>query len=333
MTGSPSGRTPQEKNQPNNYTIRERKAKLRELLEGNHSPFHIVKRILDIWCALWFWPIQKADQLPDYEEWIAAVEDLVKAADVDSGGVSGAEEKHPWLSIVKEVAEKERFHHWELIFGEVFEENGGFDVILGNPPWVPVEWEERDVLGEFDPLIELRKEPAGTVARKRADLLRDPSIRVAYLDLYVSRTASQAYFSSPTQFPELQGSRANLYKCFIARSWYWGSEKGQIGLLHPEGVYDEAKGGVFGACCIRGLWRIISLSMKKSCLKISPITSGSASTFIRSGPRSASLSVTWAICSSPRRSTSPCVTTGWGPFPATRLRTINGRRGGMPAGW
>src|SRR5690606_32181235 len=60
----------QEEDQPNNYTIRERKAKLRELLEGNHSPFHIVKRILDIWCALWFWPIQKADQLPDYEEWI-----------------------------------------------------------------------------------------------------------------------------------------------------------------------------------------------------------------------------------------------------------------------
>lgn len=236
---------PPEKNQPNEYTIRERKAKLKELQEGNHSPFHIVKRIQDIWCALWFWPIQKADQLPDYEEWIAAVEDLVKAADVDSGGVSGAEEKHPWLSIVKEVAEKERFHHWELIFGEVFEENGGFDVILGNPPWVPVEWEERDVLGEFDPLIEIRKEPAGTVARKRADLLKDPSVKKAYLDLYVTRMASQAYFNSPTQFPELQGSRANLYKCFIARSWAWGSERGRIGLLHPEGVYDEAKGGRF----------------------------------------------------------------------------------------
>src|SRR5690606_9610123 len=68
---------PPEEDQPNEYTIRERKEKLKELQAGNHSPFHIVKRILDIWCALWFWPIQKADRLPGYEEWISAVEDLV----------------------------------------------------------------------------------------------------------------------------------------------------------------------------------------------------------------------------------------------------------------
>lgn len=235
----------QEEERLNQYTIRQRREKLQELEEGNHSPWQIVKRIQDLWCALWFWPIQQAQKLPTYEEWITAVEALVTAADPHSGGVAAVEEQFPWLATVKEVVQKERFHHWELVFGEVFRERGGFDLILGNPPWVPVEWEERDVLEEADPLIGVRKESASVVARKRKDLLEEPATREAYLDLYVSRMASQAYFNSRTQYPELQGSKSNLYKAFIARSWSWGAERGLIGLLHPEGVYDEARGGHF----------------------------------------------------------------------------------------
>ena len=44
-------------------------------------------------------------------------------------------ERHPWLALCAEAADAEGFFHWELTFGPVFAE-GGFDLQLGNPPWV-----------------------------------------------------------------------------------------------------------------------------------------------------------------------------------------------------
>ena len=59
--------------------------------------------------------------------------------------------KNERLRIVDQVAQKVRFHHWELRFAELFADRGGFDLILGNPPWVKVEWEEGDFLSDLDP--------------------------------------------------------------------------------------------------------------------------------------------------------------------------------------
>ena len=36
----------------------------------------------------------------------------------------------------------------------------GFDLVLGNPPWIKVEWREAGVLGDFDPSLALRKHSA-----------------------------------------------------------------------------------------------------------------------------------------------------------------------------
>lgn len=36
---------------------------------------------------------------------------------------------------------------------------------------------------------------------------------------------------------------ANLYKCFMPLAWGLNSPQGVTGLLHPEGPYDDPKGG------------------------------------------------------------------------------------------
>ena len=43
----------------------------------------------------------------------------------------------------------------------------------------------------------------------------------------------------------LRGIQTNLYKCFLPQAWYIGSPEGVSGFLHPEGVYDDPKGGMF----------------------------------------------------------------------------------------
>ena len=52
---------------------------------------------------------------------------------------------------------RHRFLHWEFEFADLFEDRGGFDLILGNPPWIKIEWNEGGVMGDVEPLYVLRK--------------------------------------------------------------------------------------------------------------------------------------------------------------------------------
>ena len=81
-------------------------------------------------------------------------------------------ERFPWLDTVEEIADDQGFFHWELRFASVFAE-GGFDLQVGNPPWVRPEWDENAVLAECDPWFELREAAApGRNARKDEPAVR-----------------------------------------------------------------------------------------------------------------------------------------------------------------
>ena len=43
---------------------------------------------------------------------------------------------HPWLEVCERIAGQQGFFHWELDFASVFAKGGGFDLQVGNPPWV-----------------------------------------------------------------------------------------------------------------------------------------------------------------------------------------------------
>jgi hypothetical protein len=47
-------------------------------------------------------------------------------------------EHFPRVSVVEAIATRRRFMHWELCFADVLIQRGGFDLILGNPPWLKV---------------------------------------------------------------------------------------------------------------------------------------------------------------------------------------------------
>jgi len=59
---------------------------------------------------------------------------------------------------VRELAQRYRFFHWELEFVDVFEERGGFDLVLGNPPWIKLGWEEKAILSDYQPRFEIRSQ-------------------------------------------------------------------------------------------------------------------------------------------------------------------------------
>ena len=246
------------------------------------SPYRRLKLAMDYWCALWFWPLEASVSPPSRDEYLTDLT-LVLMQDVrrPDAGIGQTEflfgkeysehnaelakritsetglldlekvfELFPRLKFVDEFARNSRFLHWDLQFSDIFygaSRNGrpqrGFDLVVGNPPWIRVKWDEVGVIGDFDPQVELRKFTAAKLRRERSYTVQGrPGLRAAYLSEYGSSQATQNYLNSVQNYPLLKGVKANLYKCFLPQAWSVLKDRGTAGFLHPEGVYDDPKG-------------------------------------------------------------------------------------------
>ncbi|EBS3666140.1 hypothetical protein DPD43_23155, partial [Salmonella enterica subsp. enterica serovar Telelkebir] len=150
----------------------------------------------------------------------------------------------PRLAIVDALKKQHRFFHWDLEFSDLFAERGGFDLMLGNPPWLRVEWQEAGVLGDFEPEFVLRKLSASKLATLRIDTFNQiPALEEAWRSEYEGCEGMQNFLNAQQNYAVLAGQKANLYKCFLPQAWRLGARKGVAGFLHPEGIYDDPKGG------------------------------------------------------------------------------------------
>ena len=143
-------------------------------------------------------------------------------------------ERFPWLNTVHEIAEAQGFFHWELRFASVFAD-GGFDIQVGNPPWVRPRWDEDPVLAELDPWFGLiEKAPVPVHDARRAELLVTNSARGFVLGERTEQAAVNAFFSSSVTYDLLVGTQPDLYRAFMIRTWRSIGLSGVVGLLHPD---------------------------------------------------------------------------------------------------
>lgn len=162
--------------------------------------------------------------------------------------ISKLRQYFPRVAQVEAVTEIRRFMHWELCFADVLrgtsQRLGGFDLILGNPPWLKVEWNEAGILGERNPLFAIRKLSASDLAKLRNEAFAQFSgLQVAWTDELQEAEGTQNFLNAVQNYPLLKGVQTNLSKCFIPLAWTLSSARGIVGLLHEEGPYDDAKGG------------------------------------------------------------------------------------------
>src|SRR5699024_5521442 len=88
---------------------------------------------------------------------------------------------HPWLGVGGGFAQREGFFHWELDFAQICA-RGGFDLQVGNPPWVRPTWNDDVALAEHDPFFMLEnKIPTQVFNNRRASLLESPVVQDDYL--------------------------------------------------------------------------------------------------------------------------------------------------------
>ncbi|MFI7364030.1 hypothetical protein ACIBO4_18030 [Streptomyces sp. NPDC050149] len=200
--------------------------------------------------------------LKDLDDWLDFLEAMLGTADVPEGtlidsfeeldelknfegalpGFMGMdagnpEDRFPWLRVARDIAEEQGFLHWELEFALVFAKDGGFDLQVGNPPWVRPRWQEDLVLAELEPWFILEEKP--TVAawreRKRALLSGAEGAGLDYvLGELVANVAVVEHLSSPATYPLMAGTQPNLYRSFMCQIWRHLSADGVAGMVHPD---------------------------------------------------------------------------------------------------
>lgn len=194
------------------------------------------KFIADTWCAAFVWKKTTEFPYPITEEVFRNIEKNPHSAPI-------------WLKEeVERLAKEYQFFHWHLVFPDVFyvdgdAENeqtgrsGGFDVLLGNPPWDNVELKEKEWFashGRVDIAIEMN-------ANIRKDAIRkleqdDPPLHLAFLNAQRIIQGVRSLLNNSGLYPLCGRGRVNLYAVFseLMRSGIHGS--GIVGCIVQSGI-------------------------------------------------------------------------------------------------
>lgn len=254
---------------------------------NSNAPYYKLKLIMDYWCALWFWDMRDAKELPTRQQWYDDIEKIInidlslleeEAVEIEEDllpkptlkQVSLFEEPNSQYSLksyrkdktatlrklgealqsnpdslfkskrselVNKLADQYKFFHNELEFIEVFKERGGFDLVLGNPPWVKIEFEEKDLISDKYPEILIRKTTAPMVVKYRKNYM--VSGKDKYFSEFIAQESLKQFLTVVANYPEMIGQKSNLYKNVLLNVLSQVNKTGYSGLLHPESIYDD----------------------------------------------------------------------------------------------
>ncbi|BCL16013.1 Eco57I restriction-modification methylase domain-containing protein [Micromonospora sagamiensis] len=249
-------------------------------LADQNGAYCRLRRAMDAWTALWFWPLTdtlatvngKVIEPPTAAQWIAGLqallgrnpdvhkrkpvelrfgagmswEELDEAEPMEIGFASAESidevlQKHPWLVACERIAQRQGFFHWNLDFATVFA-RGGFDLQVGNPPWVRPVVDINSLLAEGDPWWRLEVKPSQqSVEEKRAATLAAPGMLEFTADGVVAASSTNEFLGSAAQFPHLTGLQPDLYRCFMEIVWRNAGHSGISSLIHLDTHFAEER--------------------------------------------------------------------------------------------
>ncbi|WP_329443376.1 class I SAM-dependent DNA methyltransferase [Streptomyces canus] len=162
--------------------------------------------------------------------------------------------RFPWASVAGDVARAQGFFHWELDFAQVFAK-GGYDLQVGNPPWVRPRWQENLLLAELEPWFMLADKPSTEEwhVRKEDTLATHANGQDFLLSELATHAGAVATLVSPVTYPLLAGTQGDLYRAFMAQVWQHIAPHGSAGLIHPDTHFGGVREGAIRAATYRHL--------------------------------------------------------------------------------
>lgn len=202
------------------------------------------KLLADTWCSAFVW---KKDMT-----------DLGKACPTERDFRECETNPHSLLPHVRtevaRLADEFSFFHWHLAFPEVFtvtadtsgQENeqtgwhGGFDVILGNPPWEQLQFDAREYFAATFPEIANAKN-ASERAKKLKAFEQDSPTLFAHFVLAARRNhATKHFVHASRRFPLTSFGRLNSAPLFTEASTSLICPLGQAGVIVPTGIATDS---------------------------------------------------------------------------------------------
>ena len=136
--------------------------------------------------------------------------------------------------------------HWGYHFDQIIA-RGGFDIILGNPPWEIFQTDEKEFFQRFDNLIQKKKLDIKAWTKQFNKFMEDEEMRQAWLDYCSGYPHVSAYFKNAEQYRNQKSlvdgksvaRKINLYAVFLEQCINLLSENGECGLVIPSGIYTD----------------------------------------------------------------------------------------------
>ena len=147
-----------------------------------------------------------------------------------------------WTS-ARSVAERETFLHWEVAFPGVWRHwqnhrpEGGFDAVIGNPPWEKLKLQEVEWFAPRNSAIASSPTAAARAAAIQRLRNEDHSL-VHELDAARARAESLGKLVRKSgHYPLLGKGDIDLSSLFVERAMRLVNPRGIVGLLTPSGIY------------------------------------------------------------------------------------------------
>ena len=152
--------------------------------------------------------------------------------------VSAGRKPEPWR-------QREEFLHWEAAFPGVWRHwqnrrpEGGFDAVIGNPPWDRIKLQEVEWFATRAREIALA--PTAAARHTAIRRLRERGEPMAVNFDAAKERADQLgrTIRACGSYPLLGGGDINLYSLFVERAMSLVKPDGLVGLLTPSGIYAD----------------------------------------------------------------------------------------------
>ena len=220
-----------------------------ELFDGVEETTADLRGLLDFLCG-WRWLTagMKRDERAEFEEPLVRTLGYHAANAYELLAQGPAENISDFSELwhkATSIANREGFLHWEVAFPGVWHRwqesrpQGGFDAVIGNPPWDRIKLQEVEWFATRD--IELALAPTAAARRKGIQQLRKQGASLAAeFDAAKAQAESLSQMvRSGGDYPLLSGGDINLYSLFVERSMHLIKPDGFVGLLTPSGIYAD----------------------------------------------------------------------------------------------
>jgi hypothetical protein len=163
------------------------------------------------------------------------------------------------------IATEQRFLHWQIAFPGVWrnwtgaEPEGGFDAVIGNPPWDRMKMQEVEWFAARAPQVAHQAR-----ATDRKKLIKEMKAAGEPLIEQYERAAALADKAmerarESSEYPLLSKGDVNIYALFVERAQALIKPNGIAGLLVPSGILSDAGSETFMKHIIQGKRFVLGL--------------------------------------------------------------------------